>query len=138
MAAINIKVEIESLELNTYVDRWLKGDFDAAVALNGGRPDPYTMYARYWTSKGNLQVVTNYHDDTLDSLMAQGRAETDPKKRVAIFADFQKHITEVSPWIWLYNGFDYSAQQTYVKGFVPNPTDSLYSFALVSLDGKGS
>jgi len=44
----------------------------------------------------------------------------------------------VSPWIWLYNGFDYSAQQPYVKGFVPNPTDSLYSFALVSLEGKGS
>ncbi|MBA3868308.1 MAG: ABC transporter substrate-binding protein [Anaerolineae bacterium] len=138
LAAINIKVEIESLELNTYVDRWLKGDFDAAIALNGGRPDPYTMYARYWTSKGNLQVVTNYHDDTLDDLMAKGRAETDPKKRFDIFSDFQKHLTEVSPWIWLYNGFDYSAQQPYVKGFVPNPTDSLYSFAKVSLDGKGS
>ncbi len=138
LAEIGIKVEIESLELNTYVDRWLAGDFDAAVALNGGRPDPYTMYARYWTKAGNLQKVANYIDDTLDELMAKGRAETDPAKRLAIFSDFQKHITEVSPWIWLYNGFDYSAQQPYVKGFVPNPTDSLYSFAKVSLEGKGS
>ncbi len=138
LAAINIKLEIEPLEQAVYVDRWLKGDFDAAVALNGGRPDPYTMYARYWTSAGNLQKVSNYHDQTLDDLMAKGRAETDPKKRFDIFADFQKHLTEMAPWIWLYNGFDYSAQQTYVKGFVPNPTDSLYSLALVSLEGKGS
>ncbi len=138
LAEIGIKIEIESLELNTYVDRWLAGDFDAAVALNGGRPDPYTMYARYWTKSGNLQKVSNYIDDTLDDLMAKGRAETDPKKRYDIFAEFQKHLTEVAPWIWLYNGFDYSAQQSYVKGFVPNPTDSLYSFAQVSLEGKGS
>lgn len=138
LAEIGITVEIESLELNTYVDRWLAGDFDAAVAQNGGRPDPYTMYARYWTSAGNLQKVSNYHDDKLDELMAQGRAETDPAKRLAIFTEFQSYITEISPWIWLYNGFDYSAQQSYVKGFVPNPTDSLYSFAQVKLEGKGS
>ena len=59
-------------------------------------------------------------------------------KRYDIFAEFQKHFTEVSPWIWLYNGFYYSAQQSYVKGFVPNPTDSLYSFSQVTLEGKGS
>ena len=33
LADINITVEIESLELGVYVDRWLAGDFEAAVAL---------------------------------------------------------------------------------------------------------
>jgi peptide/nickel transport system substrate-binding protein len=136
LADINIKVEIDSMELSVYVDRWLKGDFDAAVAQNGGRPDPYTMYARYWTKAGNLQVVANYIDDTLDSLMAQGRAETDPKKRYDIFAEFQKHIVDVAPWIWLYHGYDYTAQQPYVSGFVPSPSDSLYSLAQTKLEGK--
>lgn len=138
LAEIGITVEIESLELQTYVDRWLAGDFDAAVALNGGRPDPYTMYARYWTSAGNLQKVTNYSDAKLDELMAAGRAETDPAKRYEIFAEFQKYLVEIAPWIWLYNGFEYSAQQPYVTGFVPNPTSTLYSFAQVKLEGKGS
>ncbi|MBX3065021.1 MAG: ABC transporter substrate-binding protein [Anaerolineae bacterium] len=138
LAEIGITLEIEPLELNTYVDRWLKGDFDTAVALNGGRPDPYTMYARYWTKAGNLQVVANYIDDTLDSLMAQGRAETDPAKRYEIFAEFQKHLVEVAPWIWLYNDFEYTAQQKYVSGFVPMPTDALTSFSAVKLEGKSS
>lgn len=136
LAEIGITVEIEALELSVYVDRWLAGDFDAAVALNGGRPDPYTMYARYWTKGGNLQGVANYIDDNLDSLMAQGRAETDPQKRYDIFAEFQKHLVEVAPWIWLYNDFEYTAQQPYVTGFVPTPTDSLYSFAQVRLENK--
>lgn len=134
LAEIGITLEIEPLELSVYVDRWLAGDFDTAVALNGGRPDPYTMYARYWTSTGNLQGVTNYIDDTLDELMAAGRAEPDLNARLDIFTRFQQHLTEVSPWIWLYNGFEYTAHQPYVVGFEPNPNDSLYSFAKVTLE----
>ncbi|HUN07329.1 MAG TPA: ABC transporter substrate-binding protein [Aggregatilineales bacterium] len=134
LAEIGITLEIEPLELSVYVDRWLAGDFDSAIALNGGRPDPYTMYARYWTSAGNLQVVTNYIDETLDSLMAAGRAEPSFENRLEIFTQFQQHLTEVSPWIWLYNGFEYTAHQPYVVGFEPNPTDSLYSFAKVTLE----
>ena len=136
LAEVGISLEIESLELSVYIDRWLAADFDTAVALNGGRPDPYTMYTRYFTKEGNLLKVSNYVDDTLDSLMAQGRAESDPAKRLEIFTEFQKHLAEMSPWVWLYHDFEYTAQQPYVTGFVPNPTDSLYSLSQVKLEGK--
>lgn len=134
LAEIGITIEIEPLELSVYVDRWLAADFDAAVALNGGRPDPYTMYVRYWTKTGNLQKVAAYIDDTLDELMAQGKIETDPAARLEIFTAFQKHLVEVAPWVWLYNGFEYTAHQPYVTGFIPTPTDSLTSFAWVKLE----
>ncbi len=134
LAEIGITVEIESLELSVYVDRWLAADFEAAVALNGGRPDPYTMYNRYWTKSGNLNKVAGYIDDTLDDLMAQGKAESDPQKRLEIFSAFQKHLVEVAPWVWLYNGYEYTAQQPYVKDFIPMPTDSLYWFNQVKLE----
>lgn len=134
LAEIGVTVEIESLELGTYIDRWLAADFDGAVAFNGGRPDPYTMYSRYWTRDGNLQKVANYIDDTLDDLMAQGKVETDPAARYEIFADFQKHLVEAAPWLWLYTGYEYSAQQAWVSGFAPHPGDKLTSFSAVSLD----
>jgi peptide/nickel transport system substrate-binding protein len=130
---IGIKLDIKLMELNVYVDTWLKGDFDMAVALNGGRADPYPMYNRYFTKAGNLQKVSNYIDDTLDTLMQQGRVETDPKKRKDIFLSFDKHLTEVSPWIWLYTGYSYTAQQQNVQGFVPSPDGSLFSLARVSV-----
>ncbi len=134
LAEIGITVEIEPLELSVYVDRWLAADFDAAVALNGGRPDPYSMYVRYWTKDGNLQTVAGYIDDTLDELMAQGRSEVDPQTRFDIFAQFQKHLVEMAPWVWLYTDYEYTAQQPYVTGFVPMPTDSLYYLSQVHLE----
>ena len=133
LAEVGIDLEIEMKELNVYVDAWLNADFDMAVALNGGRPDPFTMYNRYWTKDGNLQKVANYIDDTLDSLMNQGREETDPAKRREIFAEFEKHLAEMSPWVWLYTGFTYAAHQDDVQGFEATPTGSLFGLSYVSL-----
>lgn len=133
LAAIGIKLNIQMMELNVYVDKWLKGDFDMAIAENGGRADPYTMYNRYWTKAGNLQKVSNYVDDTLDSLMQLGRSETEPAKRKDIFGKFEQHLAEASPWIWLYSANNYTAQQQYVKGFVPTPAGSLFGLSKVTI-----
>ncbi|GKY88469.1 ABC transporter substrate-binding protein [Sinisalibacter aestuarii] len=134
LAEIGIDLTIEMMELNVYVDAWLKGDFDMAVALNGGRDDPYTMYNRYWTKAGNLQHVANYIDDELDSLMLEGRVETDLAKRKEIFAQFEQHLAEASPWVWLYTGYNYTAQQNYISGFAPNAMGSLFGLTSVSID----
>lgn len=133
LAEIGVKLDIKMMELNVYVDTWLKGDFDMAVALNGGRPDPYTMYNRYWTKNGNLQKVSNFADDALDKALQEGRAETDRDKRKAIFTDFEKQLAEKSPWVWLYTSYGYTAQQKNVKGFVPMPTGSLASLGKVTI-----
>ena len=133
LAEIGIKLDIKMMELNVYVDTWLAGDFDMAVALNGGRTDPYTMYNRYWTKSGNLQKVAHYIDDTLDDLMQQGRVETDPERRKEIFAKFEKHITEMSPWIWLFTSYTYTAERDAVSGFVPSPTGSLFGLVNVEI-----
>ena len=133
LAEIGVKLNIKVMELNVYVDRWLKGDFDMAVAINGGSADPYTMYNRYFTKTGNLQKVANYIDDTLDSLMQKGRVETNPANRKEIFAAFEKHLAEMSPWIWLYTSYVYTAEQKTVDGFEPTPTGSLFGLTRVSL-----
>lgn len=133
LAEIGITVEIEPMELSVYVDRWLAGDFVSAIALNGGRVDPYTMYVRYWTSDAQFAETAGYGDETLDSLMRQGQIETDPDARYEIFAEFQRYITEAAPWIWLYNGYTYTGQQNYVTGFVPNPTGSIFGLSQVQI-----
>ena len=91
------------------------------------------MYNRYWTKTGNLQKVANYIDDDLDTQMNAARVETDPAKRKAIFAAFEKHITEVSPWIWLYTPVTYVAERSNVQGFVPTPTGTLFGLSAVTL-----
>lgn len=118
---IGIESEIESLELGVYVDRWLKGDFDATVALNGGNPDPDIMFFRYWHSTGNLNLVANYKDVEIDKLLEQGRVTADPAQRKAIYDNIQKKLADAAPWVWLYVGFEYRVMQPYVKGFTVLP-----------------
>jgi len=134
LKAINITVEIESLEFGTYIDRWLAADFVAAIALNGGRPDPYPMYSRYWQRDAQFNNVAGYIDDTLDRLMKEGQVETDPVARYEIFAEFQRHLAEMSPWVWLYIGYTYTGQQAYVTDFIPTPTGSIYYLSQVKLN----
>ena len=135
LAEINITVEIEPLEFGNYVDRWLAADFTAAIALNGGRIDPYTMYSRYWQVDARFQDTAGYIDDTLDELMKAGRVETDPDTRFEIFRDLQTHLAETSPWVWLYAGFTYTAHQSNVSGWTPSANDSLYYLSSVMKDG---
>ncbi|KFL32741.1 ABC transporter substrate-binding protein [Devosia riboflavina] len=133
LAEIGINLEIEMMELNVYVDTWLAGNFDMAVAQNGGRPDPFPMYNRYFTKDGNLLKVSNFVDDTLDTLMREGQAETDPAKRVEIFHKFENHLVEQAPWLWLSTGYGYTAQLKTVSGFVPSPTGTLFGLTEVSV-----
>lgn len=133
LAEIGVKLDIEMMELNVYVDRWLAGDFDMAVAQNGGRPDPYPMYNRYFTKDGNLLKVSNFSDDEIDSLLRQGQAETDPAKRVEIFHKFEQRLVEQAPWIWLSTGYSYTAQLKTVSGYESSPTGTLFGLTKVSI-----
>lgn len=119
LAEIGVTVEIETLELGVYVDRWLKADFDAAAALNGGNPDPHNMFFRYWHSTGNLNSVANYSDPKIDELLVKASASTDPEERKAIYTEVQVLLTEAVPWVWLYTSYEYRAMQPYVMGFTP-------------------
>jgi len=65
--------------------------------------------------------------------MQQGRAETDPAKRKAIFTQFEQHLAEMSPWIWLYAANNYTAQQKNVSGFVPTPAGSIFGLSKVTV-----
>jgi peptide/nickel transport system substrate-binding protein len=132
---VGVTLDLQQLETNVYVERWLDADFDAAVALNGGRADPHQMYARYFTSDGNLNDVATYSSDTLDDLFAAGRAETDQDARAEIYAEISRELLDASPWAWLFTGFEYRVLQPEVSGFVPMPTGSLKSLRTVDIGG---
>lgn len=122
---IGIETEIETLELGVYVDRWLKTDFDAVVALNGGNPDPDIMFYRYWHSTGNLNKVAAYNSSDLDALLDEGKVTLDPEQRKGVYMQVQKVLAEESPWVWLYVGYEYRIMQSYVKDFTPMPNGSM-------------
>jgi len=125
LAEANITLNLDILESGAYVDRWMAGDFDAAVALNGGRPDPDGMYSRYFTSTGNLNKVAGYSSDTLDALFAQGRQTSDPAKRAPIYTQISNELESQAVWIWLFTGFTYTATSSDIQKFIPMANQSM-------------
>ncbi|MDP4508127.1 ABC transporter substrate-binding protein [Nonomuraea turcica] len=125
LAEAKINLELEVLESGAFVDRWVAADFDAAVALNGGRPDPDGSYGRYFTSKGNLNKVAGYSSPELDRLFAEGKATTDQAARKAIYDQVAAHLEDNAAWIWLFSGFTYTATTAGVQGFTPMANGSL-------------
>lgn len=125
LAEANITLDIEVLESGAYVDRWIAADFDAAVALNGGRPDPDGMYGRYFTSTGNLNKVAGYSSPELDALFAEGKQSSDPAERKAIYEEISENLEDNAAWIWMFTSYSYTATSADVDGFVPMANGSL-------------
>ena len=70
LAEIGVDLDLQPLETNVYVDRWLEADFDSALSENGAGPDPHHTYAKYFTSTGNFQNVAGLTSPELDQLFA--------------------------------------------------------------------
>jgi peptide/nickel transport system substrate-binding protein len=125
LAEAGITLNLEVLESGAYVDRWVAADFQTAVALNGGRPDPDGMYGRYFTGSGNLNKVAGYSSPALDALFAQGKATADPDARKAIYQQVSAELENNAAWVWLFTSFTYTATGAEVGGFEPMVNGSL-------------
>lgn len=134
LAEAGITLNIEPLESGSYVDRWVAADFDTAIALNGGRPDPDGMYGRYFTSTGNLNAVAGYSSPELDALFAEGRTITDPEQRKAIYTEISDNLEANAAWIWMFTSYTYTATTDAVSGFTPVANGSLQNLRHVKLD----
>ena len=133
LAEIGVDLELQPLETNIYVDRWLEADFDSALSENGSGPDPHHTYAKYFTSTGNFQNVAGLNTPELDDLFAEGQATTDPDARVPIYHQISQILLDESPWVWLYQGYRFQVRVPELEGFVPHPTGSLKSLRQVTL-----
>jgi peptide/nickel transport system substrate-binding protein len=133
LADAKINLEIEVLESGAFVDRWIAADFEAAVALNGGRPDPDGMYGRYFTSTGNLNKVAGYSSPKLDELFAKGRQSSDQSEREKIYDEISRELEDNAAWIWLFTSYTYTATATNVDGFVPMANSSLQYLRTTSI-----
>jgi peptide/nickel transport system substrate-binding protein len=125
LSEIGITLDLQVMESGAYVDAWLAADFEAAIALNGGRPEPYGMYNRYFISTGNLNKVAGYSSPELDTLFDQARQESDTTARGAIYNQIAQHLEDNAVWVWLFTSYTYAATTSNVRGFTPMANDSM-------------
>lgn len=125
LALAGINMQITALDAATYIPKWLAGDFVAAVANNGGKVDPDTMYTRYFTSTGNLNKVAGYSSASLDALFLQGKSTGNVHKRQKIYSKITHELVNNAAWVWLFTPYDYYISAKNLTGYTPNPNGSM-------------
>lgn len=133
LAEVGVDLELEQLETNVYVDRWLEADFDSALSENGAGPDPHHTYIRYFQSDATFQNVAGYSSPELDELIREGQTTTDQDARIPIYQEISETLLDQSPWVWLFRGFRNQIISPDLDGFVSHPTGSLLSLRSATL-----
>ncbi len=133
LAKAGITMELDIVDQATYVPRWLKPDFVATLANNGGRIDPDTMYTRYFTSTGNLNRIATYSSATLDANFLKGKSSGKTSVRSAAYDAISKELEDNAVWVWLATPYEYRIATKDLKGFTALATGSLLPLRSASL-----
>lgn len=133
LGKVGIKMSIDNVASSQYIQQWLKGKFQAALALNGANPSPYIMYGRYFGKGASLATAAGYSSPTLQSLLARADQSNSRSTESSLYRQFTTQLTDNAPWIWLFNAYDYYALSSHLRGFSPLPSDQLTGLASASL-----
>jgi peptide/nickel transport system substrate-binding protein len=129
-----IEVSIRTLDLSALINEALAGRFTSVGWLNHPGGDPDTQYA--WWHSGSPVNFGRISDPVIDKDLDQGRVETDPAKRTALYRDlgrrFQKELYNLWAWYTLW-AIAYQNNVSGVKG-PPLPDNGGQPFALYGGD----
>lgn len=129
LAKIKVDVEIVQLQWASFLDATAKAEPDMFILgwTTVTTDADYGLYPLFHSGQhgdaGNRSFYTNAR---VDELLDAAKAETDPDKRVALYAEAQEIITADAPWIFVQSGEDVIAASAKVDGFKNNPTGSYF------------
>ncbi len=113
---INIKVNVQQLELAAWLDKNNKLDYDMLIGNRGFRGDPIDVLTPHYTKGGNDNSI-GYADPQVEQWLIQSQSELDRTKRRDLYLQVQKKVLEDVPWIFLWAPIENYAMQKYVMGY---------------------
>ena len=128
LAAVGLKVKIETYEWNTYlgkVNSGLAGKADMAeMAWMTNDPDtlPYLALRRAaWPDKGGFNSGY-YANPKVDRLLEKAREETNQTKRAKLYKKMQAIVYADAPWAFIANWKQNAVSAANVEGFALQPS----------------
>lgn len=132
LAAGGIEVELLTQEIGDFVQSWRNSEFDMFVSANGGSPDPDEYFYRTFRGGGSTNVF-KYDDAELNTLLDQGRTQTDAAERKATYDEVQRKLACDGPAAHIAYGSLFTAVNEKVQGFEIYPNGRLTSLVNVSV-----
>jgi peptide/nickel transport system substrate-binding protein len=115
LRAFGVKVEIQTYEFGTLLEKLKKGDHPAEfMGYTYNEPDIFFV----WFDSANIGTGLNfshYADKKLDAMIEQARRTMDTAKRAALYADLQRYVVDTALWVPLWTNINYIALQPSIK-----------------------
>ncbi|CAB4964100.1 unannotated protein [freshwater metagenome] len=113
---VNLPSPIDEAQI---VNTALAGKTTAFLWRNYPGSDPDTLYV--WFHSGSIVNFGRINDPVIDAGLDQGRIETDPAKRTAIYTKLFRHMSATTPALWFGYSDWYIASKSNIKGIIgPN------------------
>jgi oligopeptide transport system substrate-binding protein len=96
-------------------------------------PDPQNWLSVYWKTGGFGERI-KYSNPELDALLVQADKELDSAKRMQLYADAQRLLTDGAPVAFFWNNVNTYMVKPYVKGITTTPMDSGWAGIYSAID----
>ena len=126
LRAFGVKVDIQSYEFGTLLEKLKKGDHSAEyMGYTYNEPDIFYV----WFASANIGTGLNfshYSDKALDAMIEQARRTMDTSKRAALYADLQRYVVDKALWVPLWTPLNYIALQPSIKDAKVHPDGYIF------------
>ena len=113
-------IVIRAMEAMTLVQNTSSGDYQAALAIWSGRPDPDGNIS-YWLACDGFLNWGKYCDPKFDGLLEKARETIDPEARQNLYRQATDIYMAARPALFLYHYKWIWGMSRKVEGFVPSP-----------------
>ena len=95
-----VKVSVRTEDQSSVINDALAGNYTSVGWRNHPGGDPDAQYV--WWKGGSPVNVNHFNDPVVNQLLDEGRVETDPEKRAAIYQDLNRQFSKelYSLWSW--------------------------------------
>ncbi|PSR32380.1 MAG: hypothetical protein C7B46_14550 [Sulfobacillus benefaciens] len=128
LQAIGVTAHVIPTEWGTYVNNWVKRNFESFTGLNSDWTDPdLAMYAALHT--GGSTNAFQFSNEQVNQLLQEGQATQGFSQRYQIYSQLQKLVVQQSPMLFTFAGYDLFGMSPKVEGYVHVPGDPFATLA---------
>ncbi len=119
VAELDIRLRIHVVDWGVHLDMLDRGEceiFRMGWAVDYLDPDNFlyvNLHSDNFGQKGNYSF---YRNDAVDRLLQQGRSETDPTQRIALYREAERIVVDDAPWLFLFHYYNNLATRKRVRG----------------------
>lgn len=116
LQALGIKMDIQTFEFGTLLDKLKKGEQQAHF-MGYTYTSPDIVYLWFHSSNiGSGLNLSHFKDAALDGLIDRSRKEARPEPRNNLYRDIQKYLVDKALWVPLWTNQNFVAVQPQLKG----------------------